>query len=126
MNKKGLYLIIFLFIPISLFAREMHGNVQFGYVPEIESFETEINLQFLPWYWLQVYGGISVLMEHNKGMSFYPYQDTYIFGTKINITKLLYIDIYHHCVHPVYSYSGQFYDKFAGGNKTRLNIGIEW
>ncbi len=106
---------------------EIHGNMQFGYIPELEGFEAEINVQFLPWYWLELYAGINVLMEYSgQRTSFYPFNDRYSVGVKANITDFLYVDIYHHCAHPVYSEYNVFYDRFAGGNKTSMSIGIEW
>ena len=119
-----LIFVVVLFIVMFIARRapaEVHGNVQFGYIEEIDAFEAEINIQYTPIHFFTLYGGISVLMEFH-----YPYRDTYIIGTKINITEHLYVDLYHHCVHPVYSYAEQFYDKFAGGNKTRMAFGIQW
>lgn len=106
---------------------EIHGNAQFGYIEEIESFEAEINLQFVPYHWITFYGGINVLMEYYEDISFCPYRDTYIAGTKINFTKNIYADLYHSCTHSVYSNSKQFYDKFTQtGTKTMISVGIEW
>lgn len=105
---------------------EVHGNVQLGYITELDTFEAEINIQYSPWYFFTLYGGVNVLMEYYDGMSYSPYSDRYTIGTKINLTEHLYFDLYHHCVHPVYSYAEQFYDKFAGGNKTKISMGVEW
>ena len=106
---------------------EIHGNMQFGYIVEIEGFEAEINVQYLPWHWLTFYAGINVLMEYSGDGSFYPFNDRYSVGAKINITENLYIDVYHHCSHPVSSTAHKiYYDRFTGGNKTRFAVGIEW
>ncbi len=124
-----IFLVVFTFGMITAFkaeGAEIHGNVQFGYVEEVELFEAEINVQFVPWHWMTLYGGISVLVEHSEKLSFSPYRDTYIVGAKINITENLYVDLYRHYIRPAYSYVGQFYDKFAGGIKTRFVVGIEW
>ena len=125
-----IFLAVFSFCMLIVFevqGAEIHGNVQVGYVPEVESFEAEINLQFIPWHWVSLYGGISVLMEHREEMKFSPYRNVYITGAKVNIIENLYVDLYHHCAHMViYDYKNQFYDKFADGNKTRISVGIEW
>ena len=114
-------------IALSIEGAEIHGNFQFGYIEEIESFETEINIQFLLWRWLTLYGGINVLMEHYEKLKFHPYRNVYITGVKMNITENLYIDLYSHCAHMViYDYRNQFYDRLNDGNKNKISIGIEW
>ncbi len=37
---------LFMIVALSIEGAEIHGNAQFGYIKEIESFEAEINLQF--------------------------------------------------------------------------------
>ena len=124
-----IFLVIFtleMMIAFKAEGAEIHGNAQFGYVEEVELFEAEINVQFVPWHWMTLYGGISVLVERSEKLSFFSYRDIYIVGTKINITKDLYVDLYRHYIRPAYSHEGQFYDKFASGIRTRFAVGIEW
>ena len=106
---------------------KLHGNVQFGFVPDVLSFEAEINLQYTPRSWIEFYAGISVLMKYGNLISYAPYRDTYIIGAKFNITNMIYFDLYHHCVHGVWSISDEFFwDNYSGGSKTRLAVGLEW
>ena len=119
-------LLLFLLLPGSIYAGKIHGNTQIGYIPEIEGFEAEINLQYIPWKFLELFAGISVLMDANERNKFSPYRDTYLVEVKINITDNIYISAYHHCVHAVWSNEEQFYDKYAGGNKTRFAVGLQW
>lgn len=37
---------LFMIVALSIEGAEIHGNAQFGYIKEIESFAAEINLQF--------------------------------------------------------------------------------
>ena len=128
MKKIILFLSLFLVMGFVMAeGAEIHGNMQFGYIVEIEGFEAEINIQYLPWRWLEFYTGINVLMESAGDGFFYPFNDRYTFGVKANITENLYIDGYHHCSHWVSSTAHRaYYDRFTGGNKTRISIGIEW
>ena len=116
--------------PAALFAGELHGNLQYGYVPEVEGFEVQINLHYLPFRWLDLYGGFSTLMDFGgvgySGMTFYPYRDTYTIGLTLKVGKVVYLNLDHSCTHPVYSFPEQFYDKFEGGNRTTYAVGLRW
>ena len=121
-----LVICFFLFIPTMIYSNEIHGNTQIGYIPEIEGYEAEINLQYIPWKFLELSVGISILMDASNRNTFNPYRDTYSIQAKLNITDVIYISAYHHCVHPVWSTEEQFWDKFEGGNKTLFAIGLNW
>lgn len=123
----AVFAFVYAFVLNGAEAAEIHGNAQVGYVPEVESFEAEIHLQYLPWSWLSFYGGMSILMEYHERSKFSPYRNVYIVGTKVNLTENLYVDLYHHCAHLViYDYEKQFYDEFGDGNKTKISVGIGW
>jgi len=111
-------------------AGEVHGNLEIGYVPEIHGWMTELEIRYHSWRWMMLSDGIEVLMDlqgwDNSVLSFYPYRDTYYFGTQINITPHLYISLDHSCTHPVVSEWEQFFDKFQAGNRTSYAIGIQW
>jgi hypothetical protein len=123
------YLFLFFILSAPVYA-DFHGNASIGYVPELKGIATEINLNYLPWRWLDLSTGIEVLADYNgignSGLSFCPYRDTYWLAGKINIKEHIYIKFYHSCTHPVFSYSEQFWDKFEGGNRTTYSIGVQW
>ena len=108
----------------------IHGKFEVGYVPELEGWETEIELNYFPWRFLRIRGGVEVLMDAgglgNAGISFQPYRSTYFVGARLNLTKVLFVEMDHSCTHPVYSSYEQFYDKFEGGNRTVYAVGIQW
>jgi hypothetical protein len=108
----------------------IHGEFEVGYVPEIEGWETCIELNYFPWTFLRIRGGVEVLMDAgglgNAGISFQPYRSTYFVDARLNLTKVLFIEMNHSCTHPVYSSYEQFYDKFEGGNRTVYAFGIQW
>ena len=94
MKKILLFLLLFFVMGFVIAeSAEIHGNMQIGYIPEIKGFETEINVQYLPWSFLTLYAGINVLMEASDHGTFYPYNDMYNVGVKINMTDHLYLDL---------------------------------
>ena len=131
MNGKLILFLVILAISILALAvdswgSDWSGNLEVGYVPEIESFETQINLEYTPWKWVTLYAGIDVLMKHYQGLSFMPYRDTYIVGATFFVTPSLYFDLYHHCAHMVWSGDlDLFYENFGQGNKTKISLGIK-
>ena len=129
LNMKTIILcIILLMAPGFLIAQEINGSFTMGYVPELEGFSTNLNV-CLTIDRFSVYGGVEVLMEYNSfefGPRFAPYRDTYSIGSKYYITEWLFVEFDHSCTHPVYSSYQQFYDKFTGGNRTDLILGIQW
>jgi hypothetical protein len=129
----SILLLIVLFelvLPWKSHAGEIHGEFEVGYVPEIEGWMTSIELNYFPWTFLRIRGGVEVLMDAGglgySGISFQPYRDTYSIGVALNLTKNVFVEMDHSCTHPVYSNYKQFYDKFEGGNRTTYTIGIQW
>lgn len=108
-------------------AGEIHGNFNFGYVPEAKSFCTDLNIRYDFWI-VSLGGGIETLMEKSStsALFFCPYRNIYYFETKIKPFKHLYFDFKHSCTHAIWSYEKQFYDKFESGNRTDISVGIEW
>lgn len=108
-------------------ASEIHGNFNFGYVLETESFCTDLSIRYDFWI-ISLGGGIETLMERSptSAIFFCPYRNIYSFEAAIKPFDYLYLDFKHSCTHPVFSYTKQFYDKFEGGNRTDISIGIIW
>lgn len=120
-------LIMFLFLPSRARAGEVHGHFYFGYLVEDEDFVTDLCLSYEFWI-ITLRGEIETLMESSPwGTVFFcPYRNTYYFDINIRPFEHLFFDISHQCTHAVFSYSKQFYDKFEGGNRTTLSVGIRW
>ena len=108
-------------------AGEIHGNFSFGYVPEAESFCTDLNISYDFWI-VSLGGGIETLMDRSpvNAIFFCPYRNIYSFEASVKPFDYLYLNFKHSCTHPVFSYTKQFYDKFEGGNRTDISIGLEW
>lgn len=126
-------LIIIICILITLFciamlARgdEVHGNLEIGWVKDIESIEVELHFEYYPLSFWCIYGGFETLVEYYTLFQYCPYRIIYETGSKLNLTEHIYIDVFHSCTHPVYSYQSQFDDHFMEGSKTEFAIGIEW
>ena len=126
--KKFILCLVLLMAPGFLIAQEINGSFTMGYVPELEGFSTNLNV-CLTIDRFSVYGGVEVLMEYNSfefGPRFAPYRDTYSIGSKYYLTEWLFVEFDHSCTHPVYSSYQQFYDKFTGGSRSDLTVGIQW
>jgi len=123
-----IFCILIALFSIAMLARgdEVHGNFEIGWVKNIESIEVELHLEYYPLSFWCIYGGFETLVEYYTLFQYCPYRITYVAGTKLNLTKNLYLDVYHHCIHPVYSYQSQFNKYFMTGSKTEFAIGIEW
>ncbi len=127
--KKIMLVLVFMFVVTMGAAAEFHGNIEMGYVPEVESFEAELNVHYLPWGWLDLSAGVVVLMKKDgEGLFFNPYRDTYSVGATINFTENIYGALSHLCAHPVVSNSWtlDYWDSSFAGNKTKISIGLKW
>ena len=132
--KIGIVLIFTLFLGLAIvvngYGAEFHGNVQFGYIEEPSSFETQLNVRAHLLTWLELYTGIEVAMVRAHGVYFYPYRNRYHIGMALNLTDFLYIDLYHHCIHTVYSTYDLFIATHAPSlialNKTMISVGLKW
>ncbi len=131
-NKKWIYFIIIIFLCLPYTSKgELHGKVELGYVPEIEGFESILNVEYIPWSFVSIYGGIATLMKFNGHWRFGPYRNTYLIGLQLRY-KNLYFDMRHACTHGVISVikyteeGGEFYDGAQSGNKTKFSVGITW
>lgn len=127
LKRKWIYLIsilLILFIPYIISA-DVHGKVEFGYVSEIEGFESIIEIEYRPLDFISIYGGINTLMIYGGDLRFRPYQDIYSIGLQL-IYKQLYFDMRHSCTHQVISGTERSHDKRQTGNKTKYSIGIIW
>ncbi len=125
-----LFVLFELVSPWRSHAGEVHGEFEVGYIPELEGWMTSIELDYFPWKPLRIRGGVEVLMDAGdlgySGLTFQPYRNMYFIGIKLNVTKILFLELDHSCTHPVYSNHYQFYDKFEGGNRTTYSVGIQW
>ena len=128
--KKLIWLVVFMFVVTMGIAVEFHGNVELGYIPEVDSFEAELEVYYLPWEWLNLRVGVNILMlKSDNGLLFNPYRDTYSIGAMINFTENIYFDLSHLCAHPVYSNTWgtlKYWDDSFAGNKTKIAIGLKW
>lgn len=122
---KKLFLIILFIVIINYGFTEIHGNLEMGYIPEIQGYSLNLILSYDFWQ-ITLYGGYETLADHNNLLSFNPYRETYIIGFKLDLIDNIYFKTEHSCTHAVYSYKEQFYDKYAGGNRTDIKIGIKW
>lgn len=120
-------LFIFLLFPLTSKADEIHGDFSFGYIPETEDYCVELTISYHFWI-LVLQGGYETLMEQSEDSSlfFHPYRDTYLFDFKIQPFEHLYFNLSHSCTHAVWSYEKLFYDRFEGGNRTTLSVGIRF
>ena len=112
-------------MPAVVFADEIHGYIQVGYINELETYNTDMNISYDIWI-LSVFGSISVLMERNT-ITFSPFSDTYELGAKLNITDNVYLIGEHYCTHPVWSRSNDYFqDKWFTETQTQFSVGLEW
>lgn len=131
---KALLLVgVFLLVPISMFAVEIHGNVGVGHTHGVfndatyNSLMSEINLQVIPWKWFMIYGGVDILFEYGQNIVFVPYRGVFTIGTKVNLTENLYVNLEHYCEHSIYANDKQFDKMFMlGVESTYASVGIEW
>ena len=127
--KKVIYsLILFIFLlPNAINAGEIHGNCSFGYIPEADSFCTDLCIRYCFWI-ISLGGGIETLMEKSSDsvLFFNPYRNVYYFGAEIKPCKHLCVEAKHSCTHAIWSYEKQFYDKFESGKRTTISVGIKW
>ena len=130
MKKLIIFLIVLLmiiFVGVIANGSELHGDAYISYVPEFDGFDISISLNYdLLKNW-NVYGTTSVLFDFNvPKLQGSPYRAAYTVGTRVKFLKHFYVELEHICTHPVYSNYKQFYDKFEGGNRTDIRVGIIW
>lgn len=123
--------LLFFLSPTSIFASEIHGHFHTGYITELESFYTDIQIDYsFGLFRLDVLltGGIETLMIPSKRSSFRfnPYRNTFYFGAELKVTNHLKIGWTHSCTHASWSYEKLFWDRFASGNRTSGYVGVEW
>ena len=122
-----IFMLCLMFIPVVVNAGEIHGDFSVGYITENDDFSTDLSISYELWI-MEISGGIETLMERSpeSPLFFCPYRNTYYIDCQIQPFRHLYFDFSHSCTHPVYSYDKQFWDKFEGGNRTTLKMGVQW
>ena len=123
MNKKWLYLIIFLLIPISLFAGEIHGNIEFG----TTVIDREVYSKIMVGYNYNIWKINNCFYGGWETWAVFPKQGLIMDKVLYNIYmighRIQYKDIYfkteHECKHTEYSKESTY-------STTTFSIGIEW
>ena len=113
---------------VVMFARgeEIHGYVEFGYIKELDAVETDIQIEYAPFNYLHIYGGVSYIADPVSLLVYRPYREIYTTGVKIDIPEHIYLRLEHNCTHPVYSTQQLFHDKFESGSRTEFAVGVTW